>query len=102
MKKILKQVKSFITFDFPVQTDYISAQFNSTHSYYQQQFPYWSYSATRKKLIADFWFRQVLFHYTVLIIFAILASLEYSGARQLSPLSVFMAANVSLITLILF
>ena len=102
MKKILKQVKSFITFDFPVQTDYISAQFNSIHSHYQQQFPYWCYSATRKKLIADFWFRRVLFHFTVLIIFAVLASLEYSGTRQLSSLSMFIAANVSLITLILF
>ncbi|MCW3090479.1 MAG: hypothetical protein JWP81_1548 [Ferruginibacter sp.] len=102
MKEILKRAKSFITFDFPLQTDHISARFNSIHSNYQQQFPHWSFTATRKKLIADFWFRQVLFHYTVLITFTILASSAFGRTWHLSLLSVFIAASVSLITLILF
>jgi hypothetical protein len=67
MKEMMRKVKSFITFDFPIQSDFISAQFASTHTNYQKQYKYWSLSATRRKVIADFWYRQVLIHHGTII-----------------------------------
>lgn len=77
MKDLVKKAKSFITFDFPLSNDYIGAQFASTHSNYQKQFPYWSLPATRKKIISNYWFRHVLTHFGSLYGLAACYSLVY-------------------------
>jgi hypothetical protein len=72
MKEMMRKVKFFITFDFPIQSDFISAQFASTHTNYQKQYQHWSLSASRRKVIADFWFHHVLLHYTFIVTTAII------------------------------
>jgi hypothetical protein len=75
MKDLVNGVKSFITFDFPLQPARLSVQFDNIHSRYQAQFPHWSLEATRKKLISDYWYSGVLLHYaTVITLATVLAS----------------------------
>jgi len=79
MNEIVNQVNSFIIFEFPVQSKFISRQFTSIHNNFQKQFPHWSLTATRRKVIANFWFRQVLFHYAAIITIATLPVLLFGG-----------------------
>lgn len=67
MKDLMQQMKSLLLFDFATQPDYIRATFTATHVNYQQVFPHWCPGATRKKLIATFWYRQVLLHFALMI-----------------------------------
>ncbi|MES1224753.1 MAG: hypothetical protein ABUT20_55190, partial [Bacteroidota bacterium] len=64
MKDFVKNVKSFVTFDLPLQTDYISAQFINTHIKFQAEMPGWSTAATRQKLIFNYWFTNVTAHFS--------------------------------------
>jgi len=66
MKQILCRAKSFITFDFPLDSRYIGEQFSVTHDHYKSNIPHWSLSATKRKVISDYWFRHVLVHYSAL------------------------------------
>ena len=59
MKDLMKKMKSFITFDFPLQPAYISAQFVEEHRKIQVASPGWSTTATRQKLIAKYC-RQII------------------------------------------
>lgn len=79
MRENLKQVKSFITFDLPVDTIHISTLFTSTHRQNLLNFPYWSLNATRKKVISRYWFGYVCMHFTVLWGFAALIALPFTG-----------------------
>jgi|ERR1035437_4977938 hypothetical protein len=66
MKDLVKRAKSFITFDFPLQTAYISAQFDNTHRKLQTEIPGWSTTATRQKLISNYWFTYVAGHFSIM------------------------------------
>ena len=77
MNEILNKGMSFITFDFPLRNDYIRELFISTHANYQKDSPHWSLSATRKKVIAKFWFRQVLIHFSVILTIGILVDIPF-------------------------
>jgi len=67
MKDLMQQAVSLLMFDMPIQPDYIRSTFTNTHLNYQQVFLHWSPEATRKKLMAAFWYRQVLFHFIFMI-----------------------------------
>jgi len=67
MKRILQQIESFITFDFPLDTEQISQFFIDTHCRYRTGNAFWSLSGTRRKVIAAFWFRDVLMHFSCII-----------------------------------
>lgn len=66
MKDLMRRVNSFITFDFPVNADYIRAKFTSTHSIYQKDIVDWSTNATKQKVMAAYWTKDVLAHFAVL------------------------------------
>jgi hypothetical protein len=66
MKGLVKQVKSLIIFDFPIQAEYISAQFARTHQQFQSDKPEWSTEATRQKLISHYWHSYVPRHFALL------------------------------------
>jgi len=63
MKDLMRRVESFITFDFPVNADYIRAKFTSTHSIHQNDIAAWSTKATKQKVIAAYWTKDVLAHF---------------------------------------
>jgi hypothetical protein len=106
MKEIVSKLNSFIIFDFPVQSDFISRQFTSIHNNFQKQFPHWSLTATRRKLIANFWFRQVLFHFGALIAIATLFALIFNGNRPMAigsvVVAVFLAGCICFVILTAF
>ena len=102
MKDFVKMIRSFILFDLPLNVDVISNQFATTHDRYQKQFPYWSFAATRKKLISNFWLRLVLYHYFVILGLAVVIILPLTPNRNAFLISIFLGGRVSLFTLILF
>lgn len=102
MRDLVRKAKSFIIFDFQLEPVHISEQFTSTHRHYQQQFPYWSLEATRKKLISVFWFRQVLFHYGAILALAIFLVMPSAIRSQYLLMPLFFAGGISFVILILF
>lgn len=66
MKDLVKRAKSFIIFDYPLQTAYITRQFASIHQKLQAETPGWSTIATRQKLIFNYWFTHVAGHFALL------------------------------------
>ena len=98
MKELMSRVKSFIIFDSPLRTDHIRELFTVTHTNFQREFPNWSLNATRKKVIAEFWFRQVLFHFAIILAIAVIAVLPFEGRRSWG-VSIFMAGSVSFMIL---
>ena len=96
MKETIQQVKSFITFDFPIDKNYISARFASTHLLHQKDFPQWSTKATQQKLIANYWFSDVFKHFaTMVCVPALLISFFYA---RLDPSYLFVAFLVGVIS----
>ncbi len=92
MKDLVKKVKSFIIFDFPLQTAYITTQFANTHKKFQSEIPGWSTTATRQKLISNYWFTYVTGHFAImfglpaLVVFLLNGSFEKSGFYLLGVL----------------
>lgn len=66
MKDLMQKVKSFIIFDFPLQSNYIDAKFAETHQKLQLDVPEWSTAATRQQLISNYWFTCVAGHFSLL------------------------------------
>lgn len=77
MKENLKQMTSFITFELPIDTRHISSQFTNTHYQHLTSIPYWSSKATRKKIIARYWFNYVCPHFALLLALAALVGLPF-------------------------
>lgn len=102
MNGIVKMIRSFLLFDLPLQVSVISNQFATTHDNYQKQFVHWSFTATRKKLISNFWLRPVLYHFFIILGLAAVIILPLTPNWNGFLLSVFLGGTVSLFTLILF
>jgi hypothetical protein len=66
MKDLMQKVISFITFEFALENNCLSQQFNATHVSRQKDNPYWSTTSTRQKIIARYWYELVLGHFTFL------------------------------------
>jgi hypothetical protein len=102
MREILKRVKSFIIFDSPLDSYYIRKHFITTHNRFQENSPYWSLNATRKKAIANFWFRHVLLHYAFIIIVPLLFVILLGNKWHSLVFSIFLAGSISFVTLFAF
>ncbi len=66
MKDLMRKINSFITFDLPVNRNYLAERFATTHLLNQKDIPQWSTNATRQKIIASYWFGHVVSHFTFL------------------------------------
>ena len=62
MKEWKSRMQAFVTFDLPLQTEFISQQFTNIHALQQNDFSHWSTASTRQKVIAAYWFTYVLKH----------------------------------------
>lgn len=104
MKDLVKRAKSFITFDFPLQTAYISTQFANTHKKLQTEIPEWSTTATRQKLISNYWFTYVAGHFALMFGLPVFVIFLWHGIAQsnFNMLSVLMAGLLSYPILYLF
>jgi hypothetical protein len=96
MKELMNKMKSFILFDFPLETANITAQFSDTQQKSQLETPGWSTTATRQKLISHYWFSNVTGHFSLILVIPVLIIL-ISTARfeQRFLLSIFMAGFLS-------
>jgi hypothetical protein len=77
MKDLMTRVKSFITFDSPSRLEHINELFSNIHAQNIREFPSWSLAATKKKVIAEYWFRQVLIHFGVILMVSVLFLLPF-------------------------
>ncbi len=94
-KDIWTQTKAFVFFESPVRMDLIDGVFNKTHSHYLQEFPNWTYAATRKKLIFEFWSRKVFVHFSIMFMAAIIGVIIFTTSKHIFLLSLFMGAVIS-------
>jgi hypothetical protein len=103
MKDTVKKLQSFITFEHPIHLDYITQQFSNTQQKFQKVVPEWSISATRQKLIADYWFIYVIRHFAIILGLPALLFYLIPGNFELQNLlGVFMAGFLSFPVLYLF
>ncbi|TAJ44405.1 MAG: hypothetical protein EPO58_17610 [Chitinophagaceae bacterium] len=82
MKDLMQKAKSFIIFDFPLQSTYIDAKFAETHQKLQLEVPEWSTTATRQQLISNYWFTYVVGHFSLLFGLPALVFFFLSGGFQ--------------------
>ena len=85
MKSIVKKAHSFISFDLPLEKAYIAAQFTNFHKKYQEHSPEWSTTATRQKLVAEYWYTHVVSHFAVLFAVPALVITVVSGGFSQLP-----------------
>jgi hypothetical protein len=88
MKDLVQKVASFVTFDFPLDREYISTKFADTHHYHQENISGWSTNATRQKVIANYWFTNVLAHFAFLLVVPSLCMFLFFPGTELSYLFV--------------
>jgi hypothetical protein len=98
MKQILCSVKSFITFDFPFQTDFIKGEFEAIHSKNSANLPEWNTTATRLILTSNYWFSYVTRHFGAMIGLSILMSLMMHGASSQLSLNLLGLITATLIS----
>ncbi len=99
MKELVRKLSTLILFEFPLRHEYISAQFTSKHNNYLQQFPHWSLAATRKKVISDYWFRQVLYNFACIIAIALVCTIPFTGSWHFAAFPLFLALIISFVIL---
>jgi len=90
------KVLSFLTLSGISDMLYVEQKFNEVHSKFKSQFSFWSVGATRKKLVVDFWYRQVLTHFVGVFGIAWLATF-FSHPFGFSPAYLLAAGSVFLV-----
>ena len=66
MKKIMRQMIPFITFELPLKYEYIEQLFIKIHQDEEQRYSNWSTSASLKKVASYYWYYYVLLHFSFL------------------------------------
>lgn len=84
----LKRLKSFFTFDLPFNAGYNRLSLHTIHKHQILCFPSWNIESTRRKIIADYWYRHVLYHFSSLFTLALLIVLPFNLYFSLLYLSI--------------
>lgn len=96
----LTQLKSFLTFDLPLDSRYIGTQFTTTHHQLTAAHPGWCLQATRQKLTARYWFRYVLIHFASLYSLAVAITLPFNTQLNQFYLAAVLTAGVISFTIL--
>jgi len=72
MKDIVKRLQTYLAFERPVEIKTIDLGFSRVQNQQQKIIPGWSTSSTRQKLIYNYWFSQVIGHFTAVLGIALL------------------------------
>ncbi|MDF2189833.1 hypothetical protein P2H89_15445 [Paraflavitalea sp. CAU 1676] len=102
MKEIVKKAQSFMTFESQLEIGYISGLFATTHHQQQNKVPHWAVGSTRVRLISHYWFTQVLGHFGLLLILALLIVLFTSNTVELGHFPAILIAAVLSFGVLLF
>lgn len=84
----MKRLKSFFTFDLPFNAGYNRLSLHTIHKQQTLTFPSWDIESTRRKIIADYWYRHVLYHFLSLLTLALLIVLPFNFYFSLLYLSI--------------
>ncbi|RAJ78955.1 hypothetical protein CLV59_10615 [Chitinophaga dinghuensis] len=74
----MQQLKSFFTFDSPVNYYNIYKQFSQTHNQQRRLYANWPPEATRHQLINEYW-NNTIWHYLLLIGISVVSVFPFSG-----------------------
>ena len=89
MKELVKRMHSFMTFESVLDSSVVREKFTVVHQNSTQETEGWTATATRQKLIADYWFRDVASHFAIMIglsaILYFIISLPSFSAGSLLP-----------------
>lgn len=103
MNEFVKRTMSFIAFDGPLHAPTISEHLSIVQHSQSQVHPYWCIQASRRKLIFDYWYRQVIKHFLTLYLSAVILTwLVYRDIGYTFALTAFVVGLASLLVLILF
>lgn len=88
MRKNLQRLASFATFDLPLNVGYNQLLLRTIHNEQIAAIPRWNIDGTRRKLIAHYWYRHVLYHFLSIFGLALLVILPFNPYFNLLYLSV--------------
>jgi len=72
----LRSMASFITREHTLDINIIRRLFTTEHEKYLQIYPAWNFRATRRILIASYWFREALLHFGVILSIALIFTIH--------------------------
>ncbi len=103
MKEMMRQVRSYIAFDYHLYGNHVGSKFADTHQLYRDTFPGWSTKATRQKLIAGYWFSDVLIHFSFLFGISLLIAISVYGKLDIHQVpGILLTGMLALFVLVLF
>lgn len=103
MNEFVKRAVSFIAFDRPLHAPTISEQLCNIQQAQSQVHPYWCIQASRRKLIFNYWYRQVINHFLLLYLFAVAVTWLLRGdSSYIFAFTALVVGLVSMGVLILF
>jgi hypothetical protein len=103
MRDFVKKFESFITFDLPLETTNITAQFSDTQLRSEAETPGWSTAATRQKLISCYWYTNVIEHFSFILgIAAMAVFLSTAGFEQQYLFSIVISGLLSFTVMYFF
>jgi hypothetical protein len=98
----LKRIVSFITRQHTLDINTIRSLFIAEHEKCFELNPAWNLKATRKLIIATYWFKEVLIHFGVIIAVSVLFTLPQYNSWLALPASILFASLPALFTLTAF
>ena len=98
----LKMMASFITRKHTLDINTIRSLFIAEHEKYLQQNPAWNLKATRRLVIANYWFREILMHFGVIMAIAVIFTLPQYNSWLTVPASILFAGIPGLFSLTAF
>lgn len=86
----LRSMASFITREHTLDINIIRSLFIAEHEKCLQQNPAWNLKATRRLVIANYWFREILIHFGMIMAVAVLFTLpQYNSLLTLFASTLF-------------
>jgi fucose 4-O-acetylase-like acetyltransferase len=95
MKNFVKNAKTFLLFEQPLQPAFIRNEFKQVHTTSNNVHPGWSTKATRQQLIYRYWYRYAASHFITVLIIAALLVFPFNDTVERSALLLgFLSAGI--------
>jgi hypothetical protein len=73
----MRSMASFITREHTLDINNIRTLFSAEHEKYLELYPVWNPKATRRLVIANYWFREVLLHFGLILGMALIVTIHH-------------------------
>jgi hypothetical protein len=98
----LRSIASFITREHTIEISHIRSQFIAEHEKHLEVHTTWNLKATRKLIIANYWFREALMHFGVIMAVGVLFTLPQYNSWLTLFASILLASLPALFSLTAF